>query len=57
MYQLPDSPDTRRLVEYLKQQIEECNELEYENEGTRTGEKYHAKKMAYRDILNKIKIV
>lgn len=57
MYQLPDSPSARALVAYLKQQIEECDELEYENEGTRTGEEYYAKEMAYSDILNKIKIV
>lgn len=57
MYELPDSPGARALVQYLRERITQCDELEYVNEDTRVGDEYYAQEVAYKDILDKIKIV
>ncbi|MBR3888279.1 MAG: hypothetical protein IKJ32_04185 [Clostridia bacterium] len=57
MYELPDSPGARALVQYLRERIAQCDELEYVNEDTRVGDEYYAQEVAYKDILDKIKIV
>ena len=57
MYELQDTPGARALVQYLREQIAHCDDLEYKNEGTRTGDEYYAKEEAYKDILDKIKLV
>ena len=57
MFELPNCPGARALVEYLQQQIQLFDELEYKNEDTRTGDEYYEKGLVCRDILDKIKIV
>lgn len=57
MFELPDCPGARALVEYLQQQIQLFDELEYKNEDTRTGDEYYEKGLVCRDILDKIKLV
>ena len=57
MYELQDTPGARALVQYLREQIAHCDDLEYKNEGTRIGDEFYAKEEAYKDILDKIKLV
>lgn len=54
MYKLPDSPQKKALVAYIKQQIEICQEQQYINEGTSQEMAYEVAESIYRDILKKI---
>ncbi len=57
MFELKDCTGARALVEYLKQQIQMFDDLEYKNEDTRAGDEYYEKGLVCRDILDKIKLI
>lgn len=55
MYKLPDSPEKRALIAYLKEAMEESKKQQRKNEKKPEEPFYMGKQCAYRDIWDKIK--
>ncbi len=54
MAKLDNSNEHDTLVEWLRQQVKECLESEYINEGTSEEDFYRGKRSAYQEVLEKI---
>lgn len=54
MAQLDNSNEHDTLVEWLRQQVKQCLDSEYVNEGTSEEDFYRGKRCAYEEVLGKI---